>query len=225
MNFKPWDNLDEQIADFISSQIIRGELAPGERIREAKLAEDLGVSRGPIREALRILEAKRLVRLAPRRGARVTELSISFIEPLYDILIELLALAARKAAQNRVKEDLVRLRRALKKIEVSAGKGDTSGYYDGIFEFSVVGLQATKNNLLARMLSDLEPSIRRIQYASISRRKESLQMNVSYFQDALKYIEEQKPGLASRAIRKYMEKEKEFAIKNMKYSARDGKME
>ncbi|HUV53134.1 MAG TPA: GntR family transcriptional regulator [Dehalococcoidia bacterium] len=216
MEFKPWDNLDEQIAEHISSLIIKGELTPGERIREAKLAEDLGVSRGPIREALRILEGRRLVKLIPRRGARVTELSTSSIERLYDVLVELLTLTARKAAENRTKEDLARIRRALRKIETCAGKGDTSGYYDAIFEFFVASLIAAKNPLLSRLLRDLEPSTRRIQYASLARRKEDLKSNVLYFEQATKYIEDRNSETASQSIRKYAQNEKVSAVNNTK---------
>jgi len=216
VEFKPWDNLDEQIAEHISSLIIKGELTPGERIREANLAEDLGVSRGPIREALRILEARRLVKLVPRRGARVTELSTSSIERLYDVLVELLTLTARKAAENRTKEDLAEIRRALKKIESCAGKGDTTGYYDAIFEFFVANLIAAKNPLLSRLLRDLEPSTRRIQYASLARRKEDLKSNVLYFEQATKYIEDRNSEMASQAIRKYAQNEKISAVNNTK---------
>jgi len=216
VEFKPWDNLDEQIAEHISSLIIKGELTPGERIREAKLAEDLGVSRGPIREALRILEGRRLVKLIPRRGARVTELSTSSIERLYDVLVELLTLTARKAAENRTKEDLARIRRALRKIETCAGKGDTSGYYDAIFEFFVASLIAAKNPLLSRLLRDLEPSTRRIQYASLARRKEDLKSNVLYFEQATKYIEDRNSETASQSIRKYAQNEKVSAVNNTK---------
>ena len=216
VEFKPWDNLDEQITEHISSLIIKGELTPGERIREAKLAEDLGVSRGPIREALRILEGRRLVKLIPRRGARVTELSTSSIERLYDVLVELLTLTARKAAENRTKEDLARIRRALRKIETCAGKGDTSGYYDAIFEFFVASLIAAKNPLLSRLLRDLEPSTRRIQYASLARRKEDLKSNVLYFEQATKYIEDRNSETASQSIRKYAQNEKVSAVNNTK---------
>jgi hypothetical protein len=78
--FKVSKNLSEQIAGYLRVQIIRGELAPGERILEAKLAETMEVSRGPIREALRSLEKTRLIELTPRRGARVTEMSPVDIE-------------------------------------------------------------------------------------------------------------------------------------------------
>lgn len=219
MAFKPSDNLNEQIAEYLSAQIIRGELEPGDRILEARLAQELGVSRGPIREALHILERKRLVKLIPRRGARVTEMSASDIEWLYDILIELYSITARRAAENRTQKDLVQVRRAVRKIKDCAARGDVSGYYDAIFEYASVGLQAAKNPLLEQMLNDLEPSTRRAQFASLSRRAEDLRETVTFFEDAVRYVEDKNAEMASQTIRNYAQNEKEFALKNIKTSS------
>ncbi|MDD5030802.1 MAG: GntR family transcriptional regulator, partial [Rhodoferax sp.] len=70
----PMFSVPEQIAGRIGDRILGSAVAPGERIAEQELADEFGVSRGPIREALRILEREGLVTLLPRRGAIVTEL-------------------------------------------------------------------------------------------------------------------------------------------------------
>ncbi|MBE0480793.1 MAG: GntR family transcriptional regulator [Dehalococcoidia bacterium] len=214
--FKASDNLGNQIADYLSERIITGELQPGERILEARLAQELGVSRGPIREALFILEHKGTVKLVPRRGARVTEVSLPYIEWLYDVLIELYALTARKAAENRSNKDLAQIRRALKKIEQSAARGDYAGYYSAIFEFASVGLLAAKNPVLTEIIADLEPGTRRVQFASLSRRVEDLQRNVVFFKDVVRYVENKDPENACQTIRTYAQNEKVFALNNRK---------
>jgi len=216
MRFKAWENLGEQIADYLAGRIITGQLAPGERVPEAKLARELGVSTGPVREAFHILEGKRLVEQVPRRGARVTVLSRTFIESLYDILIELYALTARKAAENRTRKDMVQLKSALRKIEHCAEKGDTGGYYSAIFNFSLVGLEAAKDPLLAKLIRDFEPNTRRIQFASLSRRKEDIKKNAIFFRDTVRYVEEQNADMACEIIRRYSQNEKEFALNNNK---------
>ncbi len=213
MAFKASENLAEQIALYVGEKIIQQELKPGERVLEAKIAEELGVSRSPIREALRILEKNGLVELIPRRGAKVTEMSPSYIEWLYDILEELYALTARKFVENCSKEDLLMLHGALKKIEESAEKGDITGYFNGIFEYASVGLAGSKNPLLAQMLLDLWPSNRRVQFASLSYRAEDLIKNVKFFQLTTRYIEEGKAERASQTIRDYAQNEKAFALK------------
>ena len=72
MSFKPAVSLTEQIADHLGSEIISGKLQPSERIQELKVAKDLGVSRGSVREALLILEGRHLIEIYPRRGAVVS---------------------------------------------------------------------------------------------------------------------------------------------------------
>lgn len=74
MSFKPALSLTEQIADHLGSEIISGRLQPSERIQELKVAKDLGVSRGSVREALLILEGRHLIEIYPRRGAVVSGL-------------------------------------------------------------------------------------------------------------------------------------------------------
>jgi DNA-binding GntR family transcriptional regulator len=224
MTFKASGNLAEQIAQYLSDKIIRSELAPGERILETKVAEEMGVSRGPIREALRILEKKRLVELIPRRGAKVTEMSVMYFNWLYDILAELYALVARKCAENYSEEDLRMIRAVLKNIEDCAEKGDVAGYYNAIFEYAAIGQQVAGNPLLDQILNDLEPITRRTQFASLSLRAEDLRKNVVFFQDATQYIEKGNGEMAARTIRNYAQNEREFALKyGMKWTVVQGK--
>ncbi|MFZ4757588.1 MAG: GntR family transcriptional regulator [Burkholderiaceae bacterium] len=91
-------SLPEQIAESIGASIIRGELDPGDRIHEQDLAERFSVSRGPAREALRILERDGLVQIHARRGARVTALTVDEVEEVFEMRAALLGLAARRIA-------------------------------------------------------------------------------------------------------------------------------
>ena len=214
MDFKPSNNLCAQIAEYLSTQIIKGELKSGERIKEAKLAQELGVSRGPIREALHVLEKKRLVEMRPRRGARVTQMSASYATSLYDIIVELYGLAARKAAENRSNKDLQGIRHALRRIKDCADKGDVPGYYDAIFKLALVGEKAAKNPLLEQMLSDLEPVTRRVQFASLRHRAEDLKKSVAFFERFVQYTEAKDGEMACQTIRAYTENERELALRN-----------
>ena len=213
MAFKASENLAGQIAQYVAEKIIQLELKPGERILEAKISEEFGVSRGPVREALRILEKSRLVELIPRRGARVTEMSASYIEWLYDILEELYALTTRKFIENCSEKERQMLQGALKMIEESAQKNDITGYFNGIFEYALAGLKGAKNPLLEQMLIDLWPSNRRVQFASLSFRAEDLQKNAVFFQQATRYVEEGNTRKASQTIRDYARNEKVLALK------------
>jgi DNA-binding GntR family transcriptional regulator len=89
-------NLTEYVTNYISNKIITLEMKPGERILETAIAEELGLSRGPIRDSLKILEKYWLVELLPRRGARVTEITEKYINNIFDVLIELYSIFTRK---------------------------------------------------------------------------------------------------------------------------------
>lgn len=74
--------LTKSLIAHLRGKIIRGELAPGERINEAQLAHDLGISRSPLREALRVLEKEQLIASIPRKGSVVTDVSLENLEEL-----------------------------------------------------------------------------------------------------------------------------------------------
>lgn len=99
----------EQLVGRLRSGILNGRYAPGQRLIEADLTGDFGVSRGPVREALRRLSAEGLVEMVPHRGAMVRRLSFVETQELFEIRTELEALAARRAA-GAVADTSVRVR-------------------------------------------------------------------------------------------------------------------
>jgi DNA-binding GntR family transcriptional regulator len=94
--FKTAKNLSDQIADHLTEQIICFQLNPGERLLEQNIAEKLGVSRSPVREAFRILEKTGLVELVPRCGVRVTGFTEKRIEAYCDVFTLLFGYAVRR---------------------------------------------------------------------------------------------------------------------------------
>ena len=92
-------SLPEQIAERIFSAIAAGDYAPGDRIREEALAEQFEVSRGPVREALRILERDAVVRIQPNRGAHVTQLSTKEVSDIFQIRGDLIGAVVRRLAE------------------------------------------------------------------------------------------------------------------------------
>ena len=105
--------LREIVADEIRSMIARGDLAPGERLYEDRLAEQLGVSRNPVREAIRALEGTGLVEVVPRRGAYVSQLDPDQLRQLLELRSMIEAYAAELAARHHDDDDVVELRRCL----------------------------------------------------------------------------------------------------------------
>lgn len=214
MTFKVSSSLSEQIAEYISDKIIRMEIKPGERVLETNIAQELGVSRSPIREALRILEKTRLVELIPRRGARVTEMSENFIEQLCDIFSALMGLTGKKCVENGSAIDFKTIDNAAKTCQNCVQSGDTYGYYRSVFEFAMACLKATKSPLLQQMVSELMPSIQRILYASFSIKGEDLKNNVTIVLTGNQYVQEGNGAMAENTVCEYIRKEKEFVLKN-----------
>jgi DNA-binding GntR family transcriptional regulator len=93
-------SLAEQVRDSLFAAISSGDLAPGTRLREIPLSEHFGLSKTPVREALRMLEAEGLVVVHPRRGAVVTSLDEAEISNLYELRLVLEIAAVRRAAQS-----------------------------------------------------------------------------------------------------------------------------
>jgi DNA-binding GntR family transcriptional regulator len=121
-------SLPEQIAEAIGGAIIRGELDPGERIHEQELAERFAVSRGPAREALRILERDGLVQIHARRGAHVTALTVDEVEEVFEMRAALLGLAARRVAAREDPALRVEIRRRVDALRAFAAQDDADGY-------------------------------------------------------------------------------------------------
>ncbi|MEM7339930.1 MAG: GntR family transcriptional regulator [Actinomycetota bacterium] len=116
--------LREVVADEIRSMILRGDLVPGERIQETAIAEQFGVSRNPVREAIRVLEATGLIDVVPRIGASVALFDVEDLRQLLEIRAVLEALAAESAATHHRPEDLIEIDRHLGDGQRASGAGD-----------------------------------------------------------------------------------------------------
>jgi DNA-binding GntR family transcriptional regulator len=108
---------EEYVAKVLRDAILRSEIKPGERLDQTKIAEQLRVSRTPVRNALLILSNEGLVEMAPHAGAVVTEMQPAEIEEIYFIRGVLEGIAARLAAECMTDEEVVRLRRTLEDLD------------------------------------------------------------------------------------------------------------
>jgi len=119
---KPSPNVASQrIADVLAGRILSGELAPGARIKQDELADELETSRIPVRDALRILEARGLVTMRANAGARVTSLSLHDLEMSYAIRERLEPLLLADSVPRLTGEDLAEMRAVLDRLEKVAG--------------------------------------------------------------------------------------------------------
>ncbi|WP_458374820.1 GntR family transcriptional regulator [Pseudomonas laurylsulfatiphila] len=147
--------MPEQIAESITLAILRGEYGPGDSVREQELADHFQVSRGPIREALRILEKVGVVTIVPQRGAHVTSLSRQEIDNLFEIRAVLAGLLAKYLAD--VDASVVNQMDAIvTRLELIAGQADAlDEYAQGSYRLSTVLFQSCGNKQLAELMGAL----------------------------------------------------------------------
>jgi len=148
-------SLPEQIAERIGNDIIRGRYEPGARIQEVEVAQQFEVSRGPVREALRILERDGLVQISARRGAQVTELSVAELNAIFEPRIALNGLAARLAAERRDPAALERLKAAIERVGALSGTDDLDRYVNAVYGAHRTVCDASGNPFLTRLVSML----------------------------------------------------------------------
>lgn len=164
-NYKP---LRELVFDSLREAIIRGSLRPGERLMEIQLAEQMGVSRTPVREAIRKLELEGLVVMVPRKGAYVAGLSIKDIADVFEIRKALEGLAAELAADRISDEEIEHLERILHRLS-DAGDGKRFDEFIAIdTEFHAVLFQAGRNDRLTQIINNLREQIHRFRITSLS---------------------------------------------------------
>lgn len=164
-NYKP---LRELVFEALREAIIQGRLHPGERLMEIQLAEELGVSRTPVREAIRKLELEGLVLMIPRKGAYVSQISMKDIADVFEIRRALEGLAARLAAERATDEEIERLERALVKISEVAEAEDLDGAVALDTDFHEELMAASHNPRLSQMVSNLREQIQRFRLTSLS---------------------------------------------------------
>jgi len=118
--------LPQQIADHLGHRIMNGELAPGSRLKEEEFAELYDVSRGPVREAFRLLERRGFVEIIPRHGARVRLFDSTDLAALFSIRAVLFGLAARQATERAAPELIGLLSPQVERLRQSAVRMDIS---------------------------------------------------------------------------------------------------
>jgi DNA-binding GntR family transcriptional regulator len=176
----PTLTVPEQVAAQVGDRIIAGRIAPGARIVEQDLAVEFRVSRGPIRDAIRILEREGLATIHARRGAVATELSVDEVGEIVEMRAALLETAARKNAELRSADLLAVLAAGIARLEQLAALDDDRGEYaETVYRMSIISARACGNRRLARTVTAL--SLQTLRYsklglASKARRQASLRL-------------------------------------------------
>jgi DNA-binding GntR family transcriptional regulator len=138
--------LHTQVADALRDRIVKGELAPGSKLNEVELCASMGISRTPLREAIKILEAESLIEIRPHRGAAVAEISLRTIEQIFQLLAPLERLGV-ELAMARMEDDEFRVIRAMHDTMIACYEADDrEGCFlnDVAFHNRIVGLSGNE---------------------------------------------------------------------------------
>lgn len=156
-------SLRNKVFKYIKTQIITGQYNPGESLVESKLAEELGVSRTPIREAIRLLELEGLVDTTPNKGAVVLGISPKDVEDIYAIRQLVEGLAARWAAERMTSNDIKELQKILDLMEFYASRQDLEEMANLDNKFHQLIFDTSGSKILNLTLSNLH------QYVQLAR--------------------------------------------------------
>ena len=209
--------LREQVKDILLQRIVNGDLKPGERLVETRIASELGTSQTPVREALRDLELLRMVESEPFRGARVREFGDEELVEVYPVRAALEELAAKEATK-RLAGDVAELELEVEAMREAARIGDVSALVRHDIGFHRRMVEAAGNPVLEQCWKSLgvEGRITISLYGTYVEPEEAAERHAPI----LEAIRSGKPGAAGREARRHIEEFARIARRRAKAAAR-----
>ena len=156
--------LREIVYEELRSLILTGKIKPGTRMMEIELAEDMGVSRTPIREAIRKLEKEGLVVIEPRKGAYASEVSVKDMEDILEVRANLEGLAAYLAAERMTDAEKTALDEIKEKFQQAVDEGNMAEMMSNDTKFHHMIVESSRNNHLIHMVEQLQELVLRFRY-------------------------------------------------------------
>ena len=213
--YKPLrDVVLENLRDAIITQVLK----PGERLMEIQLADEMGVSRTPVREAIRKLELEGLVVMVPRKGAYVAGVSMKDIHEVYEVRSALEMLAVTLAAERITDEELNALEQQVLRESEEEAKKDGSDLDNIIYidsSFHDIIYQAARNQRLVQFVNILQEQLQRFRAASLARPGRS-KTALEEHKQIVEALSERNGELASKLAQEHIENAENAMIASMK---------
>ena len=204
VNMNEYLPLRDVVFNTLRQAILRGELKPGERLMEIQLANKLGVSRTPIREAIRKLELEGLVLMIPRKGAEVAEITEKSLKDVLEIRRALEDLAVRLACEKITKEELKELKKAGDDFKRVLKSQDITEVAEADVRFHDVIYMATDNPKLIQLLNNFREQMYRFRVEYLKKAEVRPQLLAEH-DEIIKYITEGNKEEASRVVTRHIE--------------------
>lgn len=207
------NSMHDEVAAQLRGRIFAGELMPGTFLDEARLAEQMEISRTPLREALKVLTAEGLVRHEPRRGCFVNEVTEQDLDQIFPVIALLEGECAREAATNASDADIEALQSLHDKLQKHARAKRINDYYAANFAIHEAIITLADNRWLAQVIGDLRKMVKLARLQQLhapGRLDQSLAEHLAVFA-ALKARD---PEGAEAAMRTHLTRQRE-ALRNL----------
>ncbi len=206
--------LRERIVEFIKDSVVSGRLKPGERVPEQEIADNLGISRTPIREAFRQLESEGFITVTPRKGAVVSPITDKDVREFYEIKSLLEGFAAVRACEKLTVKDLKRLEGLNAQMERAAERGDVKAFFKLDNQFHDQFLKACGNDKLLALIHHLVEQFERFRITAMSlpgRMKDSVKQH----RGILDAFEKGDAALVERLVRANAERGRDVLVEEL----------
>ncbi|MCI9569556.1 MAG: GntR family transcriptional regulator [Lachnospiraceae bacterium] len=220
VNMDEYLPLRDVVFKTLRQAILKGELEPGERLMEIQLAERLGVSRTPIREAIRKLELEGLVLMIPRKGAEVAKISENNLRDVLEVRRSLEELAIDLACQRMTEEELSELKKTEERFAKAIQTGEVMEIAQTDESYHEIIYNSTKNQKLVQILNNLREQMYRyrLEYIKDEDKRQILLVEHDHIIKALslRHVQE-----AKMAIREHIDNQEITILKNLKEQGND----
>lgn len=219
------DNASVLVDDAVTrleAWIVTGRLKPGEKLVEQTLSAQFGISRGPLREAIRTLEARRLVQRRPFAGVRVIDLSVDEIEQLLITREALEGMACRQAAENMTLRETEQLRASLDALgNLVRSEGVEAAFRKGReFDLHLQIARGSGNRFLTDMICrDLYPLLGLFRYRSAQMRGGDFAGSAQEHSDIVSAIERRQPDEAEQRMRRHIAQSRAIVMRHLREQA------
>ena len=215
LNMNEYLPLRDVVFKTLRQAILKGELAPGERLMEVKLANNLGVSRTPIREAIRMLELEGLVVMVPRKGAEVAKISVKHLKDVLEVRGALEELSAVLACQRMEEAEAETLKQTVEEFKAVVYGKDLMLIAQKDEQIHDVIYHATKNEKLVQMVNNLREQMYRFRLEYI-KDKNKRSILVTEHEEILQAILARDVEGAKEALRRHIDNQELTVLQNLK---------
>ncbi|HAE81393.1 MAG TPA: GntR family transcriptional regulator [Lachnoclostridium sp.] len=213
--------LRDVVFQTLRQAILREDLAPGERLMEIPLANKLGVSRTPLREAIRMLEQEGLVVMIPRRGAQVAGISEKSLRDVLEVRKSLEKLAVELACERMTEEDMKEMNRAEEAFSAAVHEGDALRIAETDEQFHDVIYNSTGNTKLVQLLNNLREQMYRYRLEHIKDEKSRLSL-LEEHQRMMAALRSRDVELAKKAAGEHIVNQENNVIRNLREQEDNG---